>query len=213
MLHRIMKQIVFLTFVLFINSFSQSVQNFIIENNTGTTIYDVYVAHVDDEEWSEDLLEESLLEDGESLEINFSGYGDDACLFDVMIGDLDGNYFQLSDVDLCTISTLTFTGDNEVAKEEIENSSDAQSLEDILTSLKWDTTYSGESYGTIKFNADGSVIKSSGMGDTNGSWKLDGDKLTIHFPEEGDAYDGTIKYVDGNIVANFMGIEWIYKPL
>lgn len=197
------------------NTFSQSIQDFTIENNTGFVIYDVYVAYANEDEWGEDLLENDYLEDGESLKINFSGYDFEACSFDVMIGDLDGNYFMVTDVDLCTVATLTFNEEDRWVEEESQNSTDGESqsysLQEILTSSAWNTTFGGQSYGSMKFYSNGEVVKSSeGMSDTKGTWKLNGNTLTIHFPDEGDAFDGIVEYVNGNINVNFMGIEWVY---
>ena len=89
-----------------------SIQNFTVVNNTGIVINDLYVAFANEEEWGEDMLGAETLGDGESIEINFEGYSDDQCSFDVMIGDTEGNYFWLEDVNLCEIHELQFTADN-----------------------------------------------------------------------------------------------------
>ena len=108
------------------SSFAQSVQDFKIENRTGVTIYDLYVAYAGETDWGEDLLGENVLNDGEDFLINFAGYSDSQCSFDVMIGDTEGNYFELFDVDLCSVTTLTFTEDNRVIQEEAEEVEEEQ---------------------------------------------------------------------------------------
>lgn len=110
-----MKKTIFFAILLVVFStdfFAQSVQDFTVVNNTGVLIYDLYVTPADAEEWGEDILGVETLEDGASVDISFSGYSDSTCLWDVMIGDTEGNYFWLEDVDLCTVFTLTFTSDN-----------------------------------------------------------------------------------------------------
>lgn len=105
------------TLSLFFSSglFAQA-QNFTLVNNTGITIYDLYISEADSSEWGEDILGEQILNDGEELEINFSGYGDNECLFDVLIGDTEGNYFWWQGFNLCELHTITFTADNKLAE-------------------------------------------------------------------------------------------------
>jgi len=98
------------------NSLFAQAQDFVLVNNTGITIYDLYVAEADSAEWGEDILAEQILNDGEELEISFSGYGDNDCLFDILIGDTEGNYFWWEDFDLCELHTITFTADNKLAE-------------------------------------------------------------------------------------------------
>jgi len=97
------------------NLYSQA-QDFVLVNNTGITIYDLYVAEADSAQWGEDILGDQILNDGEELEINFSGYGDNECLFDILIGDTEGNYFWWEDFNLCELHTITFTADNKLAE-------------------------------------------------------------------------------------------------
>lgn len=114
------KLLLVLAAILFVSNFimaqeeesTGSIQNFTVVNNTGIVIYDLYVAYANEEEWGEDMLGQETLGDGESLEINFEGYTDEQCSFDVMIGDTEGNYFWLQDVNLCEIHELEFTSAN-----------------------------------------------------------------------------------------------------
>lgn len=101
---------------LLVNSLFAQAQDFVLVNNTGITIYDLYVAEADSAEWGEDILAEQILNDGEEFEISFSGYGDNDCLFDILIGDTEGNYFWWEDFDLCELHTITFTADNKLAE-------------------------------------------------------------------------------------------------
>jgi len=67
-------------------------QDFVLVNNTGITIYDLYVTEADSLVWGEDILAEQILNDGEELENNFSGYVNDEYLFDILIGDAERNF-------------------------------------------------------------------------------------------------------------------------
>jgi hypothetical protein len=121
-----MKKLAFLFAVVFFASsfiFAQeeettggSVQDFKIVNHTGIIINNLYVAHASEEEWGDDLLGVDALEDGGEIEINFKGYGDDQCQFDILISDQEGNEFVLEDVNLCEIHELEFTSDNKKGK-------------------------------------------------------------------------------------------------
>ncbi len=113
------KLLLVVAIVLFAGSFSfaqeegsGSIQNFTIKNNTGFVINNLYVAFASEEEWGEDLLGVDALDNGEEIEVNFEGYSDDQCSFDVLISDQEGNEFVLENVNLCEIHELEFTSSN-----------------------------------------------------------------------------------------------------
>ena len=84
------------------------VQDFTIVNKTGMTLKEVYVeADSNEEDWGESLIEEAL-KSGESVEIGFSGYGDE-CKFSILLVDNKGTEYTVEGVDLCEISNVTFT--------------------------------------------------------------------------------------------------------
>jgi len=50
-----------------------------IVNKAGEPITEIYIALVHGDEWGEDVLGEDVLEDGETVDIHFSGYAKKDC--------------------------------------------------------------------------------------------------------------------------------------
>lgn len=87
-------------------------QDFTILNETGFTIYHIYVSPDYADDWEEDLLgADEVLLSGEPFEVSFSGYGDH-CVFDIKLVDDEGDSYSRWGVDLCAASLVTFTLDD-----------------------------------------------------------------------------------------------------
>jgi hypothetical protein len=81
-------------------------QNFVIVNNTGSTIYNIYVSPVNSDNWEEDILGDSgVVMPGESKSITFSGYNDR--YWDLRVVFDNGADFYWTNVDLFSISRIT----------------------------------------------------------------------------------------------------------
>lgn len=80
-----------------------------VVNKTGKPVASIFISPVDTSEWEEDILGVDVLEDGQSVDIAFSGYDEDACNFDVLASNDDGDQWLLTDVDLCTVAEITLT--------------------------------------------------------------------------------------------------------
>ena len=80
-----------------------------VVNATGATIQSLFVSPVGTEEWEEDVLGVDVLEDGDSVDISFSGYEADECAFDILAANADGDAWLLSDVNLCEVTAVTLT--------------------------------------------------------------------------------------------------------
>ena len=79
-----------------------------ITNNTGFTIYYVYISPQDADSWGEDLMDkDAVLEDGETL--RFSVSDEHTSIFDIKIEDTDGDYYTMEAVDLATVTEAVFT--------------------------------------------------------------------------------------------------------
>jgi hypothetical protein len=78
-------------------------------NKSGKPITELYISPADSSDWEEDVLGVDVLEDGESIEIHFSGYKDNQCLFDVLARNARGDEWLLTDLNLCEIFTITIT--------------------------------------------------------------------------------------------------------
>jgi hypothetical protein len=90
--------------------------DFELVNNTGVDIYEIYVGPSDQEEWGDDILEENVLVDGDSLQIEFEPE-EEAELWDLMIKDEQGNAIYWLELDLTQISTFTLTMDTSSSRD------------------------------------------------------------------------------------------------
>ena len=84
------------------------------------------------------------------------------------------------------------------------NTVSASPLAAKLTANKWNMMANGESYGTMKFNADGTLLKGQVVGKSNGTWKLEGNNLTISIPDEGEPYSGPLTDNGQNLQVSFL---------
>lgn len=83
-----------------------SIQDFTIHNETGMEIVELYVEHSDSEEWGDELLGDEALEDGGEAKIDFDGYGEDECSFDIWLKDSEGGKWEVTGIDLCKVSNF-----------------------------------------------------------------------------------------------------------
>jgi len=87
--------------------------DFTIHNETGYDIDSVYVAPADDDEWGDDVMGEEVLEDGHSVEIEFSKAYEAVLLafnvdkYDLRLEYSDGTEEEYYDLKLEDISDLT----------------------------------------------------------------------------------------------------------
>lgn len=80
----------------------------LIVNRTGRTIYRFYGSNVSRSSWEEDILGNSVLASGNSLDINFddgSGY----CNFDFKVEFADGSSYVRNNINVCTTATYTLS--------------------------------------------------------------------------------------------------------
>lgn len=80
-----------------------------VVNKTGKPILSLFISPTDTDKWEEDVLGEDVLEDGESVEVHFSGYAKDQCEFDILATNEKGDEWLLPEVNLCEVSTITIT--------------------------------------------------------------------------------------------------------
>jgi hypothetical protein len=69
-----------------------------ITNETGFTIYYVYVSHESDEFWGDDMLGDDYLESGDTYRVYLSGHS--TSIFDIMLEDEDGDTYTFETVDV-----------------------------------------------------------------------------------------------------------------
>lgn len=83
---------------------SAGTQDFTLVNKTGVTINNLYVSETTKDDWEEDVLGDAVLEEGESVEITFSGKK--ACTWDLMVKDEEGDAMYWRKIDLCEVSKV-----------------------------------------------------------------------------------------------------------
>ena len=81
-------------------------QDITIHNKTGMDIQRIYVESTTSKDWGEDVLGEEVLAKGESVDVEFSGYGKE-CKFDLLVEDNNGKEWTVSGLNLCEISEFT----------------------------------------------------------------------------------------------------------
>lgn len=95
-------------------------QDFTLVNETGLTINEIYCSPTTTKDWEEDVLGVDVLANGEEVEISFSR-DEDACDWDLMIVDEDGDKIYWTDFDLCEAMTITLYYEDGKPTAEIEN--------------------------------------------------------------------------------------------
>jgi hypothetical protein len=77
-----------------------------IINETGYTIFYIYVSHHSSEDWEDDVLGDEVLSDGETYRVRLNGYPDS--IFDILIEDEDGDTYTFWGVDV-SVEDVTVT--------------------------------------------------------------------------------------------------------
>lgn len=83
-------------------------QDFVLINQTGVVIDELYVVPNNARTWEEDILGRDVLAPGESATIAFSPKERD-CVWDLMVVDKEGNEVWWEDIDLCQHRRVTLT--------------------------------------------------------------------------------------------------------
>jgi hypothetical protein len=79
-------------------------QDFTLVNQTGSTIYSLFVSESDNDSWEEDVLGEDVLPNGRRMNVTFSGRR--ACLWDLRVTDPDDNEVTWTEINLCQVSVV-----------------------------------------------------------------------------------------------------------
>jgi len=81
-------------------------QDFVLHNETGVEIHEVYVSPVSSDDWEEDVLGKETLSNGESVKITFDDR-DKHSHWDLKVTDGKGNSIEWHDLNLVEISEVT----------------------------------------------------------------------------------------------------------
>ncbi len=94
-------------------------QDFILVNQTGLTIDQLFCSPTTTQNWEEDVLGVDVLEDEASVHIKFSR-SEKACHWDLMIVDEDGDQIVWANINLCETTRITLYYENGEPTAEIE---------------------------------------------------------------------------------------------
>ena len=95
-----------LSLLLMLPAFAQNkALDFTLHNKTGVDIHAIHISPADKTDWEENILKE-VLEDGESIHIQFSAH-ETAAKWDLKVGDAEGTGLVWEDLDLTKITELT----------------------------------------------------------------------------------------------------------
>ena len=93
-------------------------QDFTLVNQTGATIYSLHVSETANDSWEEDVLGDDTLLNGGRMNIAFSGR--QACLWDILAVDPDGNEVYWTGIDLCRVAVVILKCDGDECWAEYE---------------------------------------------------------------------------------------------
>ena len=81
-------------------AYADGAQDFTMTNSSGYQLRDLHISPADADTWGADVLGVNTLEDGQSVDIKFTG-PDDVCKFDIQLTDETGAKYYVRDIDLC----------------------------------------------------------------------------------------------------------------
>ena len=81
-------------------------QDFTLVNDTGFSIYSLYLSPASDDEWGDDILGVDVLENGQRAEIKFSRK-ETKCKWDIQVIGAEDSAYYWDNIDLCKYSTIT----------------------------------------------------------------------------------------------------------
>ena len=90
-------------------------QDFQLNNNTGFTVWAVYVSPSGANTWQEDVMHDDVLSPGSSVNVHFSP-DENVEYWDLMVESPSGTRYSFYHIDLLTVSTieLTYNADTDV---------------------------------------------------------------------------------------------------
>lgn len=69
----------------------------------------MYLSPTAEDEWGDDILDTDILPAGDSIDVTFDNSDDFTCVYDVKVLGTGHEVGYLNKVDLCTVSTVTFS--------------------------------------------------------------------------------------------------------
>jgi len=139
------------------NSFSGYVE---VTNNTGYSIYYLYVSHTD-EGWGDDVLGSGeTLSDGESIRVDLDDYP--SAIFDIKAEDEDGDTYTFWDVD------VEFD-DVEITIDDLDEGGSSSSYDELSATIRGTGKGSFDGYVTVT-NETGYTVRYLYVSHTDDGW-------------------------------------------
>ncbi|GHT80634.1 hypothetical protein FACS1894130_12080 [Spirochaetia bacterium] len=88
---------------------AQSSPRVTIVNNTGFTIYYIYISQTAADEWEEDVLDDDVLLDGDSITVTLAYPLTVTNRYDIMLEDEDGDTYTKWDILITPDARIIFT--------------------------------------------------------------------------------------------------------
>lgn len=100
-------------------------QDFTLVNETGLSIEQFYCSATTTNNWEEDILGVDVLGDGEEVDVSFA-HDEEACEWDFMIVDEDGDKIYWTGIDLCEAESVILYYEEGVPTAEIQKVSEEE---------------------------------------------------------------------------------------
>jgi hypothetical protein len=84
-------------------------RDFTLRNRSDVDIAYVYVSPSASDDWGDDIMGEDILSSGDSVDISFDTVQANTCVYDIKVIGTGGEEGYLYKVDLCSVSTVTFS--------------------------------------------------------------------------------------------------------
>ena len=84
-------------------------RDFTLRNRSAVDIAYVYVSPSASDDWGDDIMGTDILPSGESLDVSFDRFEGARCAYDIKVVGTSGEVGYLYKVDLCSVSTVTFS--------------------------------------------------------------------------------------------------------
>jgi hypothetical protein len=84
-------------------------RDFQLQNNSSVDIAAVYISPSDLASWGDDVMGSDVLVAGNAVNLTFRGFDGATCNYDIKVLGVGGQDGYLYKVDLCSISTVTFS--------------------------------------------------------------------------------------------------------
>ncbi len=87
-------------------------RDFNVVNGTSVVLTHVFVSPSDIVDWGDDIMGRDVLNPAETVNVTFGKFDGNSCLYDVKVVGQAGESGVMYKVDLCSVTTVTFTEGN-----------------------------------------------------------------------------------------------------